>query len=423
MPLDVSEGAPYALRFKCDPQAKKFALSLEKEAFGNVVVNLLVGKYQRSSISAMLTGIIMEYCNAVDVSAQWLDDAALYIDEIFYNIRAIEGSIFGKSDEITALERTFVVNGQPHFVKFSIDPTFKITIERISTPLHFYMTTTTPIVVQNGIDDQTFGIIESRGGSVFLGVRKDAMPGYQKPGDCTFNPTDPELNACSFSQFYNIYGGAYAPKGKLLIAAREAISNGHGIETELTTTFISKTLNVSKSHTHKFYTGGNGSFMRSLSGMMLNSKYISNLYNDFEVYGGDIILQGPPGSTVRITGNVKTPTNMWVMTGQYDLRQEREDIITPPSYIVGGSAKIGEISLSHNYPRITMGWDHYLRCDTVHVNHPSGGWQPYIVKVGDGHPEYSSNYGMTGAMSIRVHTGAVYCRNLDVSTSYIQVDQ
>ncbi len=373
--LDVNEN-PYALRFKCDPSQRKFDLSLEKEDFGSVITNLLS-------------------VNTADV-------------------------------DVLSLEHTFVIKGQPHFIKFSIDPTFKVTLERISTPLHFYMTTTTPIVVQNGIDDQTFGIVESRGGSVFLGLRKDVMTGFQNPGDCRFNPTNSELSICAFSQFDNIYGGVYAPKGKILLATHDSISNGHGIETQVTTAFVSNSLNMTKNHAHKFYTGGNGSFMRSLSGMILNSKYITNFYNEIEVYGGDTILQGPPGSTIRITGNVKTSGGMWIMANHYDLRQERECVLTQSSAVIGGTLRLGEVSLSHGYPYVKMSGDHNLRCDYVHLNHPSGGWQPHIADVPCGR-EFSSDYNgnggqynRPGGMFIKVHTGVTRVLNLDTG-QYIYI--
>jgi hypothetical protein len=355
---------PYALRFKCDLSAKKFTLSLEKESFGNALVDLLTG-----SISDIAT---------------------------------------------LPLEHTFVVDGQPHFIKFSIDST-KITLERISTPLHFYMTVATPIVVQNGIDDQAFGIIESRGGSVFLGVRKDVMTGKSNPGDCRFNPTDPELSVCAFSQFNNVYGGVYVPKGKLLIATHDSISNGHGITTQITTTFVCKSVGVTKEQTHPFYIGGNGSFMRSLSGMMLNSRYISNLYNEIEVYEEDMVFQGPPSSNIRITGNIKTSGNMWIMANQYDVRQERQDVIIHLPY--AGSLRGGEISLSHSYPYIKMSGHHHIRCDYVYINHPSGGWQPHIVDVPCG-KESSSNYNNNGNMVIRL-PAVTRLWNLDNGTHVI----
>jgi hypothetical protein len=360
---------PYALRFKCDPSQKKFALSLEKEAFGEVIVDLLAG-------------------NIPDIATP-------------------------------PVEHTFVVNGEPHFIKFDIDPTFKVTLERISTPLHFYMTTTAPIIVQNGIDEQIFGIIESREGSILLGVRKDVMLGYNALGDCTFKPADPELSTCALSLFNNNYGGVYAPKGKLLIAAHDSISNGHGIQTQVTTTFVSKSANITKDHNHKFYTGGNGSFMQGLLGIMLNSRYISNLYNEIEAYGGDIVLQGPQSSFTRITGNVKTSGNMWIMTNQYDLRQDREDVSIQNSYWVTG-LRVGEVSLSHGYPYVKMEGHHHIRCDYVHINHPSGGWQPHIADVPYGR-ESTSNYNNNGGMIIKVHTGISRILNLDTG-NYIYLD-
>jgi hypothetical protein len=344
----------HAIRLKCDPTARKFTLSLEKESFGDVIIDLLTG----------------EINNAHPFS----------------------------------IEHTFIIKEQPYFLKFSVNPEFKVTFERVSTPISFYMTSTNPIVVQNGGDD-IFGLIESRNGSIFLGARKDVLTGYQQAGDCTFKPIDPELLICSFSQFDNNYGGVFAPEGKILVSAQNSISNGKGIETEVTTLFthqvinvtFSQTRNPSLNRTHKFYMGGNGSFMRCLSRMMLNSNYISNLYNDLEVTGGDILLQGPRTATIKITGNVNTPTNMWVMAGCYDVRQDREDVMSPSF----PGIKVGEISLSHNYPKITMGWDHYIRCDNVYINHPSGGWQPHIVKVGSS-KEYGSNYDMSAKMSIKV---------------------
>ena len=167
---------PHTLRIKLDPAAHKFSIDLAKENVEDVITNLM---------------------------AETLNPQASL-----------------------ALDHTFVINGQPSFIKCSVDYSQNMVIERISTNFNLSIFGTSPTTLHNGIDEKTFGIIESRSGSVLLGVNAnydtfDYIPG--KAG-VQFNPNEHRLQG-----FSNTYGGVFAPKGKILINAKDYIGNGRAL--------------------------------------------------------------------------------------------------------------------------------------------------------------------------------------------------
>lgn len=307
-----------------------------------------------------------------------------------------------KPNQPIQIDKTYVINGHPTFVKLMIDSTeaypYKVNIERLSSPYSIAMLVRiqNKVFLQNGVDQTTFGLIESRDGSIFIGMNPSAPL-------CEFGVIPPTTAPhFSFGTIDNEWGALFAPKGKIVMAAVEGrIINGRAIQLGGKTTTVLSALGHNVPINHKFYQGGNGSFMFSKQELQLYAHCIQNNYNKL-LSNFDIWL-GYFESTIKHKGYLKAGRNLWVGARSLDLTQDRETPYVEVRGKLGSclnavvlSGHIGEVSLSDHYPEAEIGGDVYMNCDDVYTNHPVD-WTSVFRWKGQG---YHQGYNGQGLMKI-----------------------
>lgn len=314
------------------------------------------------------------------------------------------------------LHQTYVIEGQPTFIHCTLgspaEKQGKMRIHTVSSPYTIvFLTNPHRLSLEIGEegDPSLFGILESREGSLFVGMDHYAPlhPQFQ------MLPPD-DAPSFSFQAIDNIQGGIYAPHGKIVLSATQgSIFNGRAVLAEGSVTtqvpfhyLDGGSINTTGQVTHRFYTGGNGSFMHCKDELQLFAHTIQNPYNVLSSERLDIWL-GYFESTLQHRGFLKG-RNLWVGARSFDIRQEttyceeRRGYHYPPgSFIKYRSHALAIprfIPVSDTYPTADFFGDLYWCCDDLYTNHPQS-WSAVFRYKGK---EYLSNYDRTGPMKIHV---------------------